>query len=173
MVGSQLSELFDGIASSDGKSVWWGNGLAFECLGCGRCCRGASGGIFVTLSEEAKIAEFLNLTIVTFRYQYETDRWRFRSIKENREGFCIFLNCENHCEIYPVRPTSCRTWPFWPQVLFSPSSWSNCAAECIGMNNGSLCDRRQIYAILEEQIRHQRTLESELKLQLAGKNVPF
>lgn len=41
---------------------------------------------------------------------------------------CIFLDrTTNHCQIYPVRPVQCRTYPFWPTVTASVQSWN---AEC-------------------------------------------
>jgi Fe-S-cluster containining protein len=41
---------------------------------------------------------------------------------------CIFLDrTTNHCQIYPVRPVQCRTYPFWPTVTASVASWN---AEC-------------------------------------------
>jgi Fe-S-cluster containining protein len=41
---------------------------------------------------------------------------------------CIFLDrTTNQCQIYPVRPVQCRTYPFWPTVTASVESWN---AEC-------------------------------------------
>ena len=42
------------------------------------------------------------------------------------------------CLIYPVRPTQCRTWPFWPANLQSVESWCLAALRCPGINRGTL-----------------------------------
>ena len=56
-------------------------------------------------------------------------------------GFdCIFLKRDKEgkslCSIYPVRPTQCRTWPFWPENLKTPRHWARAAKNCPGMKNG-------------------------------------
>jgi Fe-S-cluster containining protein len=39
---------------------------------------------------------------------------------------CIFLDrTTNQCQIYPVRPVQCRTYPFWPTVTASVQSWND------------------------------------------------
>ena len=51
-------------------------------------------------------------------------------------GDCVFY--DKGCKIYPVRPTQCRTFPFWPEIVKSPTSWKIAATECPGMNEGTL-----------------------------------
>jgi Fe-S-cluster containining protein len=63
---------------------------------------------------------------------------------------CIFLNhglrglqeSQKRCIIYPVRPSQCRTWPFWPDNLINPNTWNKAAQKCPGINQGRLytCD---------------------------------
>ena len=42
------------------------------------------------------------------------------------------------CTIYEGRPTQCRTWPFWPEVVTRGRSWNKAARDCPGMNDGPL-----------------------------------
>ncbi|MGI6075463.1 MAG: YkgJ family cysteine cluster protein [Pyramidobacter sp.] len=144
------------------SSLWWfAGGLRFECLGCGRCCRGESGGIFLRPKEEFRIAGLLGLDPTAFRRKYETGRWRFPSIKERPDGACVMLSPRNRCEIYPCRPLACRTWPWWPEVLRTPQRWNDAAGHCPGMNSGKLWSGRQILEILNAHMSYLHQLGCE------------
>lgn len=88
------------------------------CLECeGNCCRGESGYIWVNRDEIKKISEFLGLSEDEFiKNCLKKVKYRF-TIKEifvKGEYQCLFFDSEKkRCEIYPVRPTQCRTFPFW------------------------------------------------------------
>ncbi len=45
---------------------------------------------------------------------------------------CIFLE-NKKCSIYSVRPTQCRTYPFWPSIM-SESEWNLESKLCEGIN---------------------------------------
>jgi uncharacterized protein len=42
------------------------------------------------------------------------------------------------CLVYPVRPTQCRTWPFWHTNLTDPDAWAHAGTRCRGINCGPL-----------------------------------
>ena len=94
---------------------------AFDVSACatcqGKCCTGESGYIYVNKSEIENIANFLNLGVAEFSMHYLFQSGYKYSIKEreNENSYeCFFYNKEsNGCEIYDVRPTQCRTFPFW------------------------------------------------------------
>ena len=44
---------------------------------------------------------------------------------------CIFLNGKM-CSIYEHRPQQCRTFPWWPDVVRSKTSWENEKERCEG-----------------------------------------
>jgi len=89
------------------------------CASCeGACCTGESGYIWVKYSEIEKIAQFLELTIEEFATMYLRKVKNRYSIIEKRVGVndyaCIFFNNNTkQCEIYPVRPRQCSSFPFW------------------------------------------------------------
>lgn len=91
---------------------------ANKCSECeGKCCIGESGYIWVTPSEIESIADKLNLSKDEFINSY-LDKVRYRySIKEEifEDGFrCIFFDTKKRvCSIYEVRPSQCRSFPFW------------------------------------------------------------
>jgi uncharacterized protein len=53
---------------------------------------------------------------------------------------CIFLNGKM-CSIYEHRPQQCGTFPWWPDVVRSKTSWENekerCEGTCITDTDGS------------------------------------
>lgn len=54
------------------------------------------------------------------------------------------------CSVYPVRPAQCRTYPFWPEIISSPTAWEKEAAFCPGMNKGKLFTVSEIEALAKK-----------------------
>jgi uncharacterized protein len=50
---------------------------------------------------------------------------------------CPFLN-ESGCTIHPAKPTQCRAFPFWPELVESRREWLKAARYCPGMGKGPL-----------------------------------
>jgi len=130
------------------KDPWYAGGLAFECTGCGRCCAGPEQGfVWVTDRQVAEIAAFLGISEAQMRRRYvRRIAGRLSLIEREDNNDCIFLtsgaNGGGKCRIYPVRPSQCRTWPFWPGNLKSPDSWALAQLRCEGINRGRIhsCD---------------------------------
>jgi Fe-S-cluster containining protein len=121
--------------------VWYAEGLKFGCTQCGNCCSGGPGFVWVTIDDLVNIAGFLQMDVEAFSKTYVRRIHGALSLIEKRAADydCIFLKREDGkamCGIYPVRPTQCRTWPFWNQNLNSPQAWENAAENCPGMRNG-------------------------------------
>jgi len=132
------------------RAPWYAGGLAFECTGCGACCAGPEEGyVWVTPDEIAAIAKHLGIPQADVRRKYVRRAGRRYSLVErpgNKD--CIFLFDDpdggRKCLIYPVRPTQCRTWPFWPGNLNRPIDWSLASVRCPGINRGPLHSYEQI-----------------------------
>ena len=123
------------------KTKWYVAGLHFECTGCGACCSGPGEGyIWVTRPELELIAKHLKITPGKLRQKYlRRVGLRTSIIEHSTTKDCIFLQTvgdKKLCAIYEVRPSQCRSWPFWPENLSSPNSWNNAAARCPGINRG-------------------------------------
>jgi Fe-S-cluster containining protein len=134
------------------KTKWYVAGLHFECLGCGRCCSGPGEGyIWVTWPEIEIIANYLKMTMVQFRQKYlRRVGLRTTIIEHHTTKDCIFLRDGaggKKCTIYSVRPSQCRSWPFWPNNLTSPGDWNNAAKKCPGINRGGLYSFEEIEEI--------------------------
>ena len=123
------------------KTAWYVSGLHFECMECGGCCAGPGEGyIWVTRPEIQIIADFLKMTTAELRRKFlKRDGLRITIIEHSHTKDCIFLqevNGQKRCVVYPVRPSQCRSWPFWAGNLASPGSWNQAAQKCSGINRG-------------------------------------
>jgi Fe-S-cluster containining protein len=132
------------------KRPWYAAGLAFGCSGCGGCCAGPEEGyVWVTQREMERIAEVLKMPVAEFRRTC-TRRvgGRFTIVEDRTTKDCIFLGRDEQgnrrCRIYSVRPTQCRTWPFWPGNLTSPDAWAAALLRCPGINRGPLHSLEEI-----------------------------
>ena len=94
---------------------------AFDASACGtcqgKCCTGESGYINVSPTETEDIALFLNLKRNDFADKYLFQygyKYSIKEVEHNGSYECAFYDREsNGCKIYEVRPTQCRTFPFW------------------------------------------------------------
>ena len=140
------------VVKNKGKTPWYIAGLHFECVQCGRCCSGPSEGyIWVTRPEIEFIADFLKISVGQVRQEYlKRVGLRTTIIEHRTTRDCIFLQDiagQKRCTIYPVRPSQCRTWPFWPDNLTDPNAWNKAAQKCPGINQGRLYTHDEIEKI--------------------------
>ena len=128
------------VSDSGPPLPWYADGLSFACTQCGNCCSGAPGHVWVDSDEIAQIAAHVGMTPEAFNRRHVRRVGRGRSLLEKRDGDCEFLKrCPDgttQCLIHGVRPTQCRTWPFWKSNLQSPETWQAAARDCPGMDQG-------------------------------------
>ncbi|MDO9509006.1 MAG: YkgJ family cysteine cluster protein [Thermovirgaceae bacterium] len=130
---------------------WWSNGLLFSCLGCGRCCRGEPGAIWVNEVNIEAASALIELDPADFRKIFVTGRWERPSLREKPNGDCVMYERESaRCKIYVVRPAQCSLFPFWPSILKSPGKWERASAVCPGIGDGRLYTAEEIAALLEQ-----------------------
>ena len=138
------------------KSSWYVGGLHFECMECGGCCAGPGEGyIWVTRPEIEIIADFLKMTTGELRRKYlKRIGLRTTIIEHTSTKDCILLreiDGQKRCVVYPVRPSQCRSWPFWTSNLASPGSWNQAAKKCSGINRGRHYSFEEIQKIKSEK----------------------
>ncbi len=122
------------------KEPWFGDGISFSCTQCGNCCTGPSGYVWFDDEEAAAMADFFGLDVHTFLRRYAAKalgRWTLGEMRNGKDYDCVFLKTAEDgrrtCGIYPVRPTQCRTWPFWPSNMKNRRAWESSATTCPGM----------------------------------------
>lgn len=120
-----------------GDEKWYKDGLKFKCTGCGDCCTGVPGNVWVDDEEVESIAEFLDKPIGEIRL-FHTRQTRARiSLIDYPNGDCTFFDPKTRgCTIYSVRPKQCRTWPFWNSNLATEKDWKDTQKECPGCGQG-------------------------------------
>jgi uncharacterized protein len=129
-----------------------GPGLRFGCTMCGNCCTGPEGYVLFTDEEAAAIAARLGITVQAFLRQCSKETSLGRSLKETSTPHgldCIFLDRDRIpgkalCGIYEDRPSQCRSWPFWPEIVHSAESWRQTKRRCPGIDTGPLIPPERI-----------------------------
>lgn len=112
-------------------------GVRFTCQpGCIKCCQ-MDGHVNLSEADLRNAARFLRMTPEEFerRYVYRT-RHRIRLRKPPGKQ-CHFLE-EGGCGIHPAKPTQCRLFPFWPELVEHKKEWQKTAKWCPGMGKGPL-----------------------------------
>ena len=105
---------------STDKELWYKDGLQFSCSGCGDCCTGSPGYVWVNQAEIDAMAVRVGLSTEEFEDHYTRKIGARRSLKEFSNGDCVFFDHDTrHCKVYDLRPRQCRTWPFWDSNLKS------------------------------------------------------
>jgi Fe-S-cluster containining protein len=118
---------------SDDKP-WYAEGLRFKCTECGQCCTGAPGYAWVNDDEIQAIADYLKMDVKAFGKKYLRFVQGRYALVERKNYDCIFLK-DRKCSVYPVRPSQCRTFPWWVQNLTTPEAWKEAAQYCEGIND--------------------------------------
>ena len=124
------------MAKKSEREPWYAEGLQFECQGCGDCCRGPGGYVWVTEEEARDIAEALGMEFGEFAGKMLRTTLSGLALIDSGRGDCPLLSPEGGCLVYEARPLQCRTWPWWEENLYSRERWDDAASRCPGMNRG-------------------------------------
>lgn len=135
------------------KENWWQKGVRFECQGSGKCCtsHGEYGFVFMTLEDRQRMAKVLKMKTSAFTRKYCDNTNGAYHLKEDPKNTdCMFLEGKA-CGVYEGRPTQCRTWPFWPDVMNAKTWKKEVVSFCPGIGKGKLYTGKEIKQILAEQ----------------------
>jgi uncharacterized protein len=121
------------------------DGVRFTCQrGCINCCD-QQGFVYLTEDDVKRIAKFVGMSRRAFEAKYIYRTRHQRRFRKPRDKQCPFL-VDHGCSIHPAKPTQCRTFPFWPELIEHPKEWNRTARFCPGIGKGPLI---QIGAALE------------------------
>jgi Fe-S-cluster containining protein len=124
---------------------WFKDGLRFTCTGCGDCCSGAPGYVWVSDEDIERLAAHVGLDVDTFERRYVRRVGIRRSLIEYSDGDCVFFDPkQRNCSVYMARPLQCRTWPFWDSNIKSEAAWKHTCKVCPGSGQGTLYTVEQI-----------------------------
>jgi Fe-S-cluster containining protein len=126
-------------------NVWYHKGLRFQCTGCGDCCTGDPGFVWVNAEEIAALAARVGLSAVEFEATYVRRVGARKSLLEYENGDCVMFDPERRsCRVYEARPRQCRTWPFWGSNVRTPEDWQETCRYCPGCGQGPLVSVAEI-----------------------------
>jgi len=126
--------------------------VRFTCQpGCIACCD-QDGFVYLTEEDLVRAAAFTGMTPRAFeeKYVYRT-RHQMR-LRKPRDKQCPFL-VANGCGIHPAKPTQCRTFPFWPELVENREVWNQTSHWCPGIGHGPLIQIGTAMEMAEEQRR--------------------
>ncbi|MDX2266672.1 MAG: YkgJ family cysteine cluster protein [Bryobacter sp.] len=112
--------------------------MRFSCVkGCAACCE-VKGYVYLTEENILAAASYLGMPAADFEAAYVYRTRHTRRLRKPRDGRqCFFLE-NKRCQIHPAKPTQCRLFPFWPELVAEPKAWRRTAKFCPGIGTGRL-----------------------------------
>ena len=124
-------------------------GLRFECqAGCTACCE-QKGFVYLTEADIPRAASFLGITAAAFERQFVYRTRNMRRLRVPRDSTCHFLRAGG-CSIHPAKPSQCRVFPYWPELVDSRREWLKTARYCPGIGQGPLIQIETAKALSRE-----------------------
>ncbi len=117
------------------EEPWFQDGLRFKCTGCGKCCTGSPGYVFLSNHDLETLAAHFQCSIEEFSKRYtRLINSQLALIDKPGSYDCIFLQ-DKKCTAYEGRPTQCKTFPWWVYNLKGPEEWEEAGKHCEGINH--------------------------------------
>lgn len=117
------------------EEAWFADGLKFKCTGCGKCCTGSPGYVYLSDTDLSRLAAHFSLSEAEFAKKYvRLVEGHHALIDRPGSGDCIFLK-DNQCTAYEARPVQCKTFPWWIHNLREPEDWADAATRCEGIDH--------------------------------------
>ncbi len=111
--------------------------LRFTCIGgCTNCCN-QRGFVYLTEADLKRAAAFVGMTARAFERRYVYRTKHLLRLRKPRGSQCPFL-VEKGCTIHPAKPTQCRAFPFWPELVGDRAAWKEASGYCPGIGRGRL-----------------------------------
>jgi Fe-S-cluster containining protein len=111
--------------------------MRFECQpGCTKCCD-QEGLVYLSEADLARLADFTGMAIAEFERRFTIRTTKTLRFRKPRNRQCPFLLADG-CSVHAAKPTQCRTFPFWPELLDNPKELEAVARYCPGIGKGEL-----------------------------------
>ena len=124
--------------------------LRFACQpGCTNCCD-QQGFVYLNADDVRRAAAFVGMSPRTFEARYVYRTAHTRRFRKPPDKQCPFLE-QGRCSIHPAKPTQCRTFPFWPELVEDRAAWKRTGSYCPGIGKGELIQIGRAMEIAEEQ----------------------
>lgn len=93
--------------------------------------------MYLGAADIPRMADYLGLTPAEFELRHVYRTKKYARLRNPREKRCVFLSAEG-CSVHSVKPTQCRTFPFWPEIVESKAEWLRTGSWCPGIGAGEL-----------------------------------
>jgi Fe-S-cluster containining protein len=134
--------------------------VRFTCIrGCINCCQ-QRGFVYLTEEDLRRAAVFLCLTPRKFERRYVYRTRHLLRLRKPRGAECPFLEGQG-CGIHPAKPTQCRAFPFWPELIEDRGEWRETARYCPGIGRGGLVSIETVRQATEEMREGYPTMYTE------------
>lgn len=111
-------------------------GFRFTCQpGCVRCCD-RPGFVYITEDDLKRAARYLKMSRKAFEEKYVYRTAHQLRLRKPDDRQCPFL--EGGCTIHPAKPTQCRLFPYWPEIVEMQGMWEMTGTWCPGIGVGPL-----------------------------------
>jgi uncharacterized protein len=111
--------------------------LRFSCVpGCTKCCD-TEGFVYLSEADLVRAAEYVGMTPAEFEAKYVYRTRTLLRLRKPRHKQCPFLLADG-CGIHPAKPTQCRLYPFWPELVENRREWRTAGRMCPGIGTGQL-----------------------------------
>jgi hypothetical protein len=111
--------------------------LRFSCVaGCTRCCE-VEGFVYFTEEDLRRAARHVGLSPAGFERRYIYRTRHLLRLRKPRHAQCHFLQ-PGGCALHPDKPTQCRLYPFWPELVENRRAWREAGRLCPGIGMGHL-----------------------------------
>ena len=123
--------------------------IRFTCQpGCTNCCN-QKGYVYLTEADVTRAAAFLEIPQELFEKRFIYRSRRLIRLRKPLRSQCHFLRT-GACSIHPAKPTQCRTFPFWPDLLVDEEDWKATKAYCPGIGVGNFVPLAEVERSLAE-----------------------
>lgn len=118
------------------KELWYKEGLRFKCTGCGKCCTGSPGYVWLSEEDIVRLVSFLKISRLDFLKKYTRRIGQNISLLEDKISYdCVFLKEGHFCNVYEARPKQCSKFPWWKENVRTPEAWEEESERCEGINH--------------------------------------
>lgn len=95
------------------------------------------GFVYLTEDDLRRAAAFLGMTAERFEAEFIIRYPKLIRLRKPLDSQCHFLT-KDGCSIHQVKPTQCRLYPFWPELVETGNAWREEAKSCPGIGKGDL-----------------------------------
>ena len=110
------------------------DGIHFKCQRCLQCCDVDNAIVYLSLADQINISIFFKLSLNQTRNKFFKKEFNKWVIDDKHPSKCRFLK-DKGCVIYPARPTQCRLYPFWEELLKNKKKFYK--EKCPGIGKGN------------------------------------